>query len=64
MPQSFVSQEPHRGQGTRIRFLADPEIFEDVDWNFDTLAQRLRELSFLNAGVQITLRGRENEQEE
>ena len=41
--------------GTRIRFLADPEIFEDLDWNFDTLAQRLRELSFLNAGVQITL---------
>jgi DNA gyrase subunit B len=41
--------------GTRIRFLADPEIFEYVDWNFDTLAQRLRELSFLNAGVQITL---------
>ena len=41
--------------GTRIRFLPDPEIFEDVDWNFDTLAQRLRELSFLNAGVQITL---------
>jgi DNA gyrase subunit B len=41
--------------GTRIRFLPDPEIFEDLDWNFDTLAQRLRELSFLNAGVQITL---------
>ena len=41
--------------GTRVRFLPDPEIFEDVEWSFDTLAQRLRELSFLNAGVQITL---------
>ncbi len=41
--------------GTRIRFLADPEIFDDVEWSFDTLAQRLRELSFLNAGVQISL---------
>jgi DNA gyrase subunit B len=41
--------------GTRIRFLPDKEIFEEVDWNFDILAQRLRELSFLNAGVQITL---------
>ena len=41
--------------GTRIRFLADPEIFEDVEWNFDVLSQRLRELSFLNAGIQITL---------
>ncbi len=41
--------------GTRVRFLPDPDIFEDVEWNFDTLAQRLRELSFLNAGIQITL---------
>jgi DNA gyrase subunit B len=41
--------------GTRIRFLPDPEIFEDLDWNFDILAQRLRELSFLNAGIQISL---------
>ncbi len=41
--------------GTRIRFLPDPDIFEDLEWNFDTLAQRLRELSFLNAGIQITL---------
>ena len=41
--------------GTRIRFLPDPDIFEDTEWNFDTLAQRLRELSFLNAGIQILL---------
>jgi DNA gyrase subunit B len=41
--------------GTRIRFLPDKEIFEELDWNFEILAQRLRELSFLNAGVQITL---------
>jgi len=41
--------------GTRIRFMPDLEIFEDVEWNFDILAQRLRELSFLNAGIQITL---------
>ena len=41
--------------GTRIRFVADPEIFEAVDWNFDILSQRLRELSFLNAGIQISL---------
>ncbi len=41
--------------GTRIRFLPDPEIFEDTEWNFDTLSRRLRELSFLNAGIQIIL---------
>ncbi len=41
--------------GTRIRFLPDAEIFENLEWNFDILAQRLRELSFLNAGITITL---------
>jgi DNA gyrase subunit B len=41
--------------GTRIRFMPDSDIFEDVEWSFDVLSQRLRELSFLNAGIQITL---------
>ena len=42
-------------RGTKITFKPDPEIFETVEFSFDTLAQRLRELAFLNAGVQITL---------
>jgi DNA gyrase subunit B len=41
--------------GTKIRFKPDPEIFGDRVFSFDTLAQRLRELAFLNAGLQITL---------
>ena len=41
--------------GTRIRFRPDPEIFEDLEFSFDILAQRLRELSFLNAGITINL---------
>jgi DNA gyrase subunit B len=42
-------------RGTKITFKPDPEIFETTDFSFDTLAQRLRELAFLNAGLLITL---------
>ena len=41
--------------GTKIVFSPDPEIFEDTVFQFDTLAHRLRELSFLNKKVSITL---------
>ena len=41
--------------GTRIRFKPDPMIFESTEYSFDTLSQRLRELSFLNAGVRIEI---------
>ena len=41
--------------GTKITYLSDPEIFEDITINFDTVAHRLRELAFLNAGVKIEL---------
>jgi DNA gyrase subunit B len=42
--------------GTRITFHPDPEIFASTDFSFDVLSQRLRELSFLNAGVRIQIR--------
>jgi len=42
-------------RGTRIHFLPDKEIFTATEYNFDTLAQRLRELAFLNKGLEITL---------
>jgi DNA gyrase subunit B len=41
--------------GTIITFHPDPAIFETIEFSFDTLAQRLRELSFLNAGVRIKI---------
>ncbi|MBW2665579.1 MAG: hypothetical protein JRE13_04745 [Deltaproteobacteria bacterium] len=41
--------------GTRITFLADSEIFQSTDFSFDVLSQRLRELSFLNAGLRIQI---------
>jgi len=41
--------------GTTITFKPDPEIFEETVYNFEILAQRLKELSFLNKNVTITL---------
>jgi DNA gyrase subunit B len=41
--------------GTKVRFLPDKSIFTVTEYNFDTLAQRLRELAFLNRGLLITL---------
>ncbi len=42
-------------RGTKVKFLPDKEIFTATEYNFDTLAQRLRELAFLNKGLLITL---------
>jgi len=41
--------------GTKVTFKPDPQIFESLVFSFDTLAQRIRELAFLNKGVKITL---------
>jgi DNA gyrase subunit B len=41
--------------GTRVTFKADPTIMEATVYNYDTLAQRLRELAFLNKGLKILL---------
>ena len=42
-------------RGTKITFRPDSTIFDTLDFHFDTLSQRLRELSFLNKGVVITV---------
>ena len=44
-----------RKRGTKITFLPDTEIFETTVFSFETLTQRLRELSFLNAGILIRI---------
>jgi len=43
-------------RGTKITFLPDAQIFESIEFNYDTLAQRLREMSFLNKGLTIHLK--------
>jgi DNA gyrase subunit B len=42
-------------RGTKVHFLPDKTIFSATEYNFDTLAQRLREMAFLNKGLEITL---------
>ena len=41
--------------GTKVTFSPDPEVFTGIEFSFDTLTQRLRELAFLNPGVAIVL---------
>ena len=41
--------------GTKVWFKPDAEIFEELDYSFDTLKQRLRELAYLNKGLMITI---------
>jgi len=43
-------------RGTKVTFRPDSTIFESIDFNYDTLTQRLRELSFLNKGLTIRLK--------
>jgi DNA gyrase subunit B len=45
-----------RGTGTTVRFKPDPEIFTVLEFNYNTLADRLRQLAFLNKGITITLK--------
>ena len=48
-------------RGTKVRFKPDGQIFETLEFSFDVLAQRLRELAFLNKGLAITLRDERKE---
>ena len=44
-----------KDHGTTVSFFADKQIFGELSFSYDTIANRLRELAFLNAGVKITL---------
>jgi DNA gyrase subunit B len=49
--------------GTTVSFLADKGIFETIEYDFDMACQRLRELAYLNKGIEITINDERNDQE-
>ena len=56
LPTSELRQAgTSKRRGTKVHFLPDKSIFATTEFNFDTLAQRLREMAFLNKGLEITL---------
>jgi DNA gyrase subunit B len=44
-----------KGHGSTVAFWPDPDIFEETEFRFETLSNRMREMAFLNAGLRITL---------
>ena len=55
---------PRKRTGTKTTFRPDPDIFPDIEFRFDILAHRLRELAYLNAGLKITLSDQRNDRSE
>ena len=55
-PFKCEGESPERPHGVRVTFKPDPTIFEETVFDYETLLRRLREQSFLNAGVRIVLR--------
>ncbi|ERH01059.1 MAG: DNA gyrase, B subunit [Halonotius sp. J07HN6] len=58
------SLESDEETGTKIRFWPDEDIFETTDFTYSTLENRLRELAFLNSGVEITLADERSDEED
>ena len=52
-----------KSTGTRVSFKPDPEIFTELNYDYDTVANRLRELAFLNSGVTLAVSDRRPEME-
>jgi len=56
VPQTpLLEKGTTRRRGTKVWFRPDPEIFSELEYSFEILSQRLRELSFLNKGVHISI---------
>ncbi|HPQ39236.1 MAG TPA: DNA topoisomerase (ATP-hydrolyzing) subunit B [bacterium] len=53
-----------RKTGTKIHFLPDPEVFEETVYNYEIVAKRLRELAFLNGGLEIELEDNRTDKKE
>jgi DNA gyrase subunit B len=63
-PLKVIGKVPKNETGTRQTFMFDPEIFEgDLDYRFETLVQRFREMAFVTRGVTIQFRDERNDRE-
>ena len=64
-PQYALKQDGEADEtGTSVRFIPSREVFTDIDFHFDRIAARLRELAFLNSGITITVTDRRTDQHE
>jgi DNA gyrase subunit B len=57
----LIKGGPSRKHGSSITFWADPAIFEDTTYSFETITRRLQEMAFLNRGLSITARDEREE---
>jgi DNA gyrase subunit B len=62
-PLKVVGTAPEGRKGTKVTFLPSPETFKIVDFDFDKLEHRFRELAFLNSGVRLLLTDARHEEE-
>jgi len=62
--QPIVSLGPSTRTGTKITFKPDPEIFQITSFSYESISARLREISFLNAGLRLTLIDERNDKSE
>ena len=62
-PLKVVGPAPPGKKGTKVTFLPSPETFKIVEFDFDTLEHRFRELAFLNSGVRLVLTDARHEEQ-
>ncbi|MAF34827.1 hypothetical protein CMO91_03195, partial [Candidatus Woesearchaeota archaeon] len=58
------SQDGAEGTGTTITFYPDPDVFETLDFVYDTISTRLREIAFLNAGLTLNVKDERKEKKD
>lgn len=63
-PLNIVGECPMEKHGTEVRFLPDPDIFEEIVYDYDVLKVRLRETAFLTKNLRIILRDEREEKKE